>query len=91
MQLLGHYLDVLLLVVANLDVDVIANANGDVGLNGYVHAIAILNVVNPDVDRLATFDVVDVLLVVYFATLLVVVVLVVMVVDVLHPSLRSLS
>ena len=85
-QLLGQSLDVVLLVVANVDVDVIANvAHGDVGLDGYVHAIAILNVVDPDVDRFATFDVVDVLLVVYFATLLDVVVLVVVVVDVLHP------
>ena len=52
-QLLGHSPDVVLLVVAN--VDVIANvANGDVGLDGYVHtiAIAILNVVDLDVDLL---------------------------------------
>ena len=85
-QLLGQSLEVVLLVVANVDVDVIANvANGDVGLDGYVHAIAILNVVDPDVDRFATFDVVDVLLVVHSASLLDVVALVVVVVDVLHP------
>ena len=77
----------------NLDVDVIANiANGDVDLDGYVHAIAILDVVDLDVYRFATFNVVDVLLAVYllvvavyFATLLDVVDLVVVVVDVLYP------
>ena len=83
-QLLGESFDVVLLVVAN--VDVIANvAHGDVGLDGYVHAIAILKAVDPDVDPFATFDVVDALLVVYFATLLDVVVPLVVVVDVLHP------
>ena len=62
-QLLGHYPEVVLPVVANLDVDVTANvANGDVGLDGYVHTIAISNVVDFDVDRFATFDVVDVFL-----------------------------
>ena len=50
-QVLGHFPDVV--VVANPDVDVIANvANGDVGLDGYVHTIAILDVVDLDVDRL---------------------------------------
>ena len=85
MQLLRHYRGVVLLVVTNPDVDVIVNvANGDVGLDGYVHAIAILNVVDPDVDRFATSDAADVLLVVDFATLLDIVVRVV-VVAVLHP------
>ena len=50
--------------MANLYVlDVIAN--GDGGPNGYVHAIAIFDAVDLDVDRFATFDLVDVLLVVY--------------------------
>ena len=43
-----------------------------------------MDVVDLDVNHVATFDVVDVLLVVYFATLLDVVVFVVVVVDVLH-------
>ena len=48
-------------------------------------SIAVLDAVDLDVNRFATLDVVDVLLVVYFATLLDVVVLVVAVVDALHP------
>ena len=91
-QLLGHPPVVVLLVVANIDVELIANvAHGHVGLGGYVHAIAILNVVDPDVDRFATFDAVDVLLLVYFATLLDVVVPVVVVVEMFSiHSLRSM-
>ena len=94
-QFLGHYPNVvdvvLLVVVANpYNLDVTANiANGDVGPNGYVHAIAIFDVVDLDVDHIATFDLVDVLLVVYllvvavyFATLFD---FVVVVVDVLRP------
>ena len=82
-QFLGHSPDFVLLGLANLDADVIANvANGDAGLDGYVHAITMLDVVDLDVDHFATFD--NVLLVVDFATLLDVVVLVVVVVDVLH-------
>ena len=52
--------------MASLDVDVIANvANGDVGLDGYVHAIVILNVVDLVSIFFAKFGVVDVLLVFY--------------------------
>ena len=83
MQLLGHCPNVvhsvLVVFVADLDIIVVFFAlapNGDVGSNGYVHAIAIIDVVDPDVDRFATFHYVDVLLVaflvvgVHLATLL---------------------
>ena len=65
-QLLGHYPNLVLLVVANLDVDVIANvANGDVRPDGYVHVVGVFAIVDHDVDRFATLDLVDVPSVVY--------------------------
>ena len=84
-QLFGQSLDYLLLVVASVDVDVIANvAHGDVGWSRWLCSCHChLECCRSGCRSFCHFDVVDVPLVVYFATLLDVVVAVV--VDVLHP------
>ena len=74
-QLVVHHPNVvdlvLLVVVTHLDVlDVVAKVpTSNIRSIGYVKAIGIFDVVDPDVDPFSTFDPVDVLLVVFISLL----------------------